>query len=48
MLLLTLKPLALALGRKGEAELAVGEMCLRAQPCPTNLGVCFYLSFLHS
>lgn len=48
MLLLTLKPFALALRGKGEAELAVGEICLAPQLHPANLGVYFHLSFPHS
>lgn len=47
MLLLVLKPFALALGGKGEAELAVGEMCLCPKLQPANLRVYFHLSFSH-
>lgn len=36
VLLLTLKPFALALGGKGEAELAVGEICLCPQATPSQ------------
>lgn len=48
VLLFTLKPFALALQGKGEAELAVGEICLPPKLHPANLGVYFYLSFPHS
>lgn len=41
ILLLTLKPLTIALQGKGEAEPAAGESCPCPQPCPTHLGVYF-------